>query len=146
MPRKKTAAPAPAETVETVEAVVTAPAAEAAPAEVAPVEAAPAPVEAAPAKKTRKPRTPKAAPKAGKAAKAPKAEKAAPRRGRPPLSPEVYVEFSGKQYEITNIVEKAKADYRTTHKVGVQSCKIYIKPEEGMAYYVINKVSGKFEL
>ena len=40
----------------------------------------------------------------------------------------------------------AKADYRTTHKVGVQSCKVYVKPEEGMAYYVINKVSGKLEL
>ena len=32
------------------------------------------------------------------------------------------------------------------HKVGVQSCKVYVKPEEGMAYYVINKVSGKLEL
>ena len=39
-----------------------------------------------------------------------------------------------------------KADYRTTHKVGVQSCKVYVKPEEGAAYYVINKFSGKLEL
>ena len=31
-------------------------------------------------------------------------------------------------------------------KVGVQSCKVYVKPEEGAAYYVINKVSGKLEL
>ena len=50
------------------------------------------------------------------------------------------------QYNITDVVERAKADYRTTHKVGVQSCKVYVKPEEGMAYYVINKVSGKLEL
>ena len=34
----------------------------------------------------------------------------------------------------------------TTHKVGVQSCKVYVKPEEGAAYYVINKFSGKLEL
>ena len=31
-------------------------------------------------------------------------------------------------------------------KVGVQSCKVYVKPEEDAAYYVINKVSGKLEL
>ena len=47
---------------------------------------------------------------------------------------------------ITDLVDRAKADYRATHKVGVQSCKVYIKPEEGAAYYVINKVSGKLEL
>ena len=51
-----------------------------------------------------------------------------------------------RQYNITDVVERAKADYRTTHKVGVQSCKVYVKPEEGAAYYVINKVSGKLEL
>lgn len=67
-------------------------------------------------------------------------------RGRPPLSPEVYVEFGTNQYNITDVIERAKADYRATHKVGVQSCKVYVKPEEGMAYYVINKVSGKLEL
>ena len=47
---------------------------------------------------------------------------------------------------VTDIIDRAKADYRATHKVGVQSCKVYIKPEEGAAYYVINKVSGKLEL
>ena len=68
---------------------------------------------------------------------------AAQRRGRPP---QVYVEFGTNQYNITDVIERAKADYRATHKVGVQSCKVYVKPEEGMAYYVINKVSGKLEL
>mgnify|MGYP000737852050 CR=1 FL=1 len=80
------------------------------------------------------PETPAAEPKKRKSSGA------AQRRGRPPLSPEVYVEFGTNQYE------RAKADYRATHKVGVQSCKVYVKPEEGMAYYVINKVSGKLEL
>ena len=68
------------------------------------------------------------------------------RRGRPPLAPELYVEMGGEQYNITDIIDRAKADYRTTHKVGVQSCKVYVKPEEGAAYYVINKFSGKLEL
>lgn len=67
-------------------------------------------------------------------------------RGRPPLAPEVYVEYGSKQYNVTDLVDRAKADYRLTHKVGVQSCKVYIKPEEEAAYYVINKVSGKLPL
>lgn len=65
---------------------------------------------------------------------------------RPPLAPKLYVEMGGEQYNITDIIDRAKADYRTTHKVGVQSCKVYVKPEEDAAYYVINKVSGKLEL
>ena len=67
------------------------------------------------------------------------AAKAPARRGRPPLAPELYVELNGKQYNITDVIDRAKADYRATHKVGVQSCKVYVKPEEGTAYYVINK-------
>lgn len=84
-------------------------------------------------------------PAAKKAEKAAKGEKPA-RRGRPPLTPEVYVEQDGKQYNISDIVERAKADYRSTHKVGVQSCKVYIKPDEAKAYYVVNKVEGKLDL
>ena len=72
---------------------------------------------------------------------------AAPAAVAAPEAPaEVYVEFGTNQYNITDVIERAKADYRATHKVGVQSCKVYVKPEEGMAYYVINKVSGKLEL
>ncbi len=74
-----------------------------------------------------------------------KSTKAPARRGRPPLAPELYVEMGGEQYNITDIIDRAKADYRTTHKVGVQSCKVYVKPEEGAAYYVINKFSGKLD-
>ena len=85
---------------------------------------------------------PAAEAKETKETKTRKSAKASARRGRPPL----YVEFSGKQYNVTDIIDRAKADYRTTHKVGVQSCKVYVKPEEGTAYYVINKVSGKLEL
>lgn len=74
------------------------------------------------------------------------ATKTPARRGRPPLAPELYVEMSGKQFNITDVIDRAKADYRSTHKVGVQSCKVYVKPEENAAYYVINKVSGKLDL
>ena len=74
-----------------------------------------------------------------KESKTRKSAKAPARRGRPPLAPELYVEFSGKQYNVTDIIDRAKADYRATHKVGVQSCKVYVKPEEDAAYYVITK-------
>ena len=63
-----------------------------------------------------------------KESKTRKSAKAPARRGRPPLAPELYVEFSGKQYNVTDIIDRAKADYRATHKVGVQSCKVYVKP------------------
>ena len=86
------------------------------------------------------------APAETKETKTRKAAKAPARRGRPPLAPELYVEFGSKQYNITDIIDRAKADYRLTHKVGVQSCKVYVKPEEEAADYVINKVSGKLEL
>ena len=46
------------------------------------------------------------------------AAKAPARRGRPPLAPELYVELNGKQYNITDVIDRAKADYRATHKVG----------------------------
>ena len=75
-----------------------------------------------------------------------KSAAASQRRGRPPLTPEVYVEYGGSQYNITDVVDRAKADYRATHKVGVQPCKVYVKPEENAIYYVINKVAGKLEL
>ena len=89
---------------------------------------------------------PAAEAKETKETKTRKSAKASARRGRPPLAPELYVEFSGKQYNVTDIIDRAKADYRLTHKVGVQSCKIYVKPEEEAAYYVVNKVGGKLPL
>ncbi len=92
---------------------------------VVPVAAEAPAAETKPARKTAK--------SAVKTEKAPKTEKTA-HKGRPPLSPEIYVEFAGKQYNITDLVDRAKADYRLTHKVGVQSCKIYAKPEEEAAY------------
>ena len=97
-----------------------------------------------PEKKTSAATAPEAAAAEPKTRKA--SAKAPARRGRPPLAPELYVEIGGRQYNITDVIDRAKADYRSTHKVGVQSCKVYVKPEEGAAYYVINKVSGKLDL
>ena len=89
---------------------------------------------------------PAAEAKETKETKTRKSAKAPARRSRPTLAPEQYVEMGGEQYNITAIIDRAKADYRTTHKVGVQSCKVYVKPEEGAAYYVIINFSGKLDL
>lgn len=59
---------------------------------------------------------------------------------------EVYLQYSGQEYDCAAIVEQAKADYRASHKIGIHSCRVYIKPEEGCAYYVINRVDGKISL
>lgn len=60
--------------------------------------------------------------------------------------PEIYLEIGGSSYNCMNLLEKARADYRLTHKIGIHSCRIYIKPEENAVYYVINKVEGKIPL
>ena len=59
---------------------------------------------------------------------------------------EIRLQVSGQEYDCAAIVEKARADYRLTHKTGIHSCKVYIKPEENAAYYVINRVEGKIPL
>ena len=59
---------------------------------------------------------------------------------------EIYLQVDGKEYDCAALVEQAKADYRSTHKIGIHSCRVYIKPAEGCAYYVINKVDGKSPL
>ena len=56
------------------------------------------------------------------------------------------LQLAGQDYDCAAIVEAARAHYRATHKVGIHSCQVYIKPEEGMAYYVINRVEGKIPL
>lgn len=61
-------------------------------------------------------------------------------------APAVYVQVSGKEIDCGAVLEAAKADYRAAHKTGIHSCKVYIKPEEETAYYVINKVEGKIPL
>ena len=43
-------------------------------------------------------------------------------------------------------MEKAKADFKAQNKGAIRSCKLYIKPEDGAAYYVINGKSGKIDL
>ena len=62
---------------------------------------------------------------------------------------ETYIQFAGQEYKESEIMEKVEAAYRAEgHRVGaIKSVVLYIKPEDGAAYYVINeKNTGKVEL
>ena len=71
--------------------------------------------------------------------------KANPKKARTP-APQIIFQIGGFEYNGTEIMERAKADYRASHKAGIHSCNIYIKPEENAAFYVINKVEGKIPI
>ena len=90
------------------------------------------PVADAPAKKPRKPR-------------AKKADTAPKRRGRPPKSkaPELVLtttlQVGDAEFDISALAEKAYKEYKRVHKRKVVTdFHIYVKPEEGAAYYTVN--------
>lgn len=58
----------------------------------------------------------------------------------------VHLQIGTQEYDCAAIVEQARADYRATHKTGIHTCRVYIKPEEQLAYYVINRVEGKIAI
>lgn len=99
------------------------------------------------AAKAAEPAVKRAAKKAEPAVK--KAEKAVKETGRKAaggLVPTVYVQWMGKELDCAELVEKARADFKAQHKGAIRSCKLYIKPEDGVVYYVINGKEGKVEL
>lgn len=62
---------------------------------------------------------------------------------------EVYVQFAGEEFAVQDAMEKAKAAYVAEgHRAcTIKSVRLYIKPEERKAYYVINeKSAGSIEL
>ena len=65
-----------------------------------------------------------------KESKTRKSAKAPARRGRPPLAPELYVEFSGKQYNVTDIIDRAKADYRATTRLACSPARYTSSPRK----------------
>ena len=62
---------------------------------------------------------------------------------------EVFVQFAGEEYAVVDVMEKAKAAYGAEgHRASaIKSVRLYIKPEERKAYYVINdKAAGSIDL
>lgn len=55
------------------------------------------------------------------------------------LKPEIVVQYQGGEIDMAALVEAAKADFHKEKKrTLVTSLKLYVKPEEHMAYYVID--------
>ena len=61
------------------------------------------------------------------------------------MRPTVYIQYQDAEADVDALVEAAKADFRTVKKRAlIMDLKLYVKPEERTAYYVINGVfSGK---
>lgn len=97
--------------------------------------------EAEPVKEEKKPAAKKAA------AKKPAAKKSA---AKTELKTELFLQFAGKEYTEKEILQKVKEVWTKVlkNKVGdMKDVKIYLKPEESAAYYVINgDTTGKVEL
>ncbi len=128
-PAKKTRKPR-AKKAET-EAAPKKAAAEAAPKKTAAKKAAAPKAEKAPAAK-------KAT--APKAAKAPAAKKTAAKAA---TDANVYIQFAGNQVAAKDILEAAKQAFAEANEgVEIKTIELYVKPEEGAAYYVVNGVGG----
>ncbi len=89
--------------------------------------------------------------KAAKPAKKPgrKAAKEAKAAKKAVAEPKVYVQFGADESSVEVIVEKIKADFVAQgHRAStIKDLKVYLKPEDGAAYYVINeKVAGRVDL
>lgn len=55
------------------------------------------------------------------------------------LKPEIVVQYRGGEMDMAALVEAAKADFHKEKKrTLITALKLYVKPEEHMAYYVIN--------
>ncbi|MBQ9768558.1 MAG: hypothetical protein IJW37_10690 [Lachnospiraceae bacterium] len=76
-------------------------------------------------------------------------EKATKKVEKPENQEVVYVQFAGEEFVVAEAMEKAKAAYVAEgHRASaIKSLRLYIKPEERKAYYVINdKAAGSIEL
>lgn len=85
-------------------------------------------------------------------AKKTEAKKAAGRKSakKAELKSEIYVQFANKSYVQEDLIKIAKDvwKYDLKQKVGdLTKVELYVKPEEGRAYYVMNKdFTGSFEI
>ena len=63
------------------------------------------------------------------------------------VAPVVYVQYQGEEEKIEDLVAAAKAAFAAEHaRTKVADLKLYIKPEERAAYYVVNeKFAGRVD-
>ena len=110
-------------------------------AEKTPVKATPSEAKKAPAAKTaaeKKAAAPKKAAPAKKEA-APKKAVAKKPAAKKEVKSSVVIEYAGRQIVARDVLEAAKKAYESMNKgAAIETIEIYVKPEEGAAYYVVN--------
>ncbi|MGN0484929.1 MAG: DUF6465 family protein [Lachnospiraceae bacterium] len=87
-------------------------------------------------------------------AEKPAAKKAEPKAAKKPVvkeevKPEIYVQYSNQESKLNDLIEQAKQAFVAEgHRVSsIKALRLYVKPEENAAYYVINdKMTGELEL
>ena len=62
------------------------------------------------------------------------------------VTPMVYIQYGDKEIVCDELIERVRADYKANNKGTVRSIKLYVKPEENTAYYVINGKEGKIDI
>ena len=65
------------------------------------------------------------------------------------VTPEVYLQFAGMEFNSSGILNQARQAWIATghDENSITSLKVYIKPEDAAAYYVINETeTGKIDL
>ena len=70
------------------------------------------------------------------------------KRGGDRVKTGVYLEFDGKQYDFERIVDKARKDAKNNGGKDMKDLKIYVKPEDGKAYYTADngRLCGDVEI
>ncbi|MBP5354861.1 MAG: hypothetical protein J6Y67_06975 [Lachnospiraceae bacterium] len=59
----------------------------------------------------------------------------------------VVLQFAGAEFKMTDILEAAKKDFAANNTVALKTITLYVKPEDGAAYYVANDdITGKVNL
>ena len=74
-------------------------------------------------------------------------KRAASKAARGEAAPVVYVQYQGDEEKVEDLVAAAKAAFAAEHsRTKVSDLKLYIKPEERAAYYVVNeKFAGRVD-
>lgn len=77
------------------------------------------------------------------AAKATKAKKTVKKAVEAEIKDEVFVQFAGVEINVEAVVAAAKADYKAKGHRTPKTVSVYIKPEEGVAYYTVKGVGSE---
>ncbi|MCI2057699.1 MAG: DUF6465 family protein [Oscillibacter sp.] len=71
---------------------------------------------------------------------------AAGKKAAASLCPEMYLQWNGREISCGEAAERIRRQDQAAHHRPICSFRIYFKPEDGTAYYVINGTEGKIEL